>query len=53
MHVKPGTTDANLSVTLSVDDWRDAVLGRNGASLGLIIPQTGRGSPTTAPAPRR
>jgi putative sterol carrier protein len=30
---------ANLTVTLGVDDWRDAVLERNGASLALVIPQ--------------
>lgn len=38
-------TDANLTVTLSEKDWRDAVLGRNGASLGLIIPQPRPGRP--------
>jgi putative sterol carrier protein len=40
-----GTGDAHLTVTLSVDDWRDAVLGRNGAALGLIIPQPRPGRP--------
>jgi putative sterol carrier protein len=39
MHVRKGTGEANFTVTLSVDDWRDAVLGRNGASLALILPQ--------------
>jgi len=45
MRVQPGTADANLAVTLNVDDWRDAVLGRNGASLALILPQNRPGRP--------
>ena len=45
MHVTPGRSDANFTVTLSVDDWRDAVLGRNGATIGLIIPQNRPGRP--------
>ena len=45
MHVAPGTKDANLSVTLSTDDWRDAVLNRNGASLGIILPANRPGKP--------
>lgn len=40
-----GRGDANLTVTLSVDDWRDAVLGRNGATLALILPQQRPGRP--------
>jgi putative sterol carrier protein len=39
MQVRKGSADANLTVTLSVDDWRDAVLGRNGATIALILPQ--------------
>jgi putative sterol carrier protein len=35
----PGAGEAEFAVTLSVDDWRDAVLGRNGAALGLVVPQ--------------
>jgi SCP-2 sterol transfer family protein len=45
MHVTPGVRDANLSVTLGVDDWRDAVLNRNGASLGIILPANRPGKP--------
>lgn len=41
-----GVSDtANLTVTLTEKDWRDAALGRNGASLGLIIPQPRPGRP--------
>jgi hypothetical protein len=36
---RKGSGDANLTFTVSIDDWRDAVLGRNGAALGLIVPQ--------------
>jgi putative sterol carrier protein len=39
MQVRQGRADANLTVALTVEDWRDAVLGRNGATLALIIPQ--------------
>lgn len=45
MRVSPGVQDANLGVTLSVGDWRDAVLGRNGATLGLILPANRPGRP--------
>jgi putative sterol carrier protein len=45
MNGAKGLGDANLTVTLSEKDWRDAVLGRNGASLGLIIPQPRPGRP--------
>jgi putative sterol carrier protein len=45
MQVRRGTGEANLTVTLTVDDWRDAVLGRNGAALGLLLPQNRPGRP--------
>jgi hypothetical protein len=45
MQVTPGAQDANLSVTLGVDDWRDAVLNRNGATLGIILPANRPGKP--------
>jgi putative sterol carrier protein len=45
MTARKGSGDAHLTMTLSVDDWRDAVLGRNGAALGLIIPPRRPGRP--------
>jgi putative sterol carrier protein len=45
MQVRRGTGEANLTVMLTVDDWRDAVLGRNGAALGLLLPQNRPGRP--------
>jgi putative sterol carrier protein len=39
MQVERASRAANFTVTLGVDDWRDAVLGRNGATLGLLVPQ--------------
>lgn len=45
MKVKKGTGEASLTVTIGVDDWRDAVLARNGATLGLILPQNRPGRP--------
>jgi len=40
-----GSKDAQVTFTVSVDDWRDAVLGRDGATLGLILPQPRPGRP--------
>lgn len=46
MTARKGSTDAaNVTFTVSVDDWRDAVLGRNGAALGLLLPQPRPGRP--------
>jgi hypothetical protein len=45
MTTRAGAGDANLTFTLSVDDWRDAVLARNGANLALILPQNRPGRP--------
>jgi len=45
MTASKGSGEAHLTVTLSCEDWRDAVLGRNGAALSLIIPQGRQGRP--------
>jgi hypothetical protein len=45
MQVTPGVQEANLAVSLAIDDWRDAVLNRNGASLGIILPANRPGKP--------
>lgn len=45
MTVTPGVGDAHLAVALDVEHWRDAVLGRNGATLGLILPASRPGRP--------
>ena len=45
MTSKKGSAEANVTFTVSVDDWRDAVLGRDGATLGLILPQPRPGRP--------
>jgi putative sterol carrier protein len=45
MAVRRGSAEANFTVSLGVADWRDAVLGRNGATIGLIIPQNRPGRP--------
>src|SRR6185436_3518597 len=45
MTTRAGGGDANLTFTLSTDDWRDAVLGRNGATIALILPQNRPGRP--------
>jgi hypothetical protein len=45
MATRKGCADAHLTFTVSVADWRDAVLGRDGATLGLILPQPRPGRP--------
>jgi len=45
MTTRKGSADANVTFTVSIDDWRDAVLGRDGATLGLILPQPRPGRP--------
>jgi putative sterol carrier protein len=40
-----GEADADLLVRLSVEDWADAVHGRNGADLVLVVPQGRPGRP--------
>jgi putative sterol carrier protein len=41
-------TEADLTVRLSVTDWADAVHGRNGADLSLIVPQGRPDRPDTS-----
>ena len=45
MAAQKGSGPANLAYSLSVDDWRDAVLGRDGASIALIVPPDRPGRP--------
>ena len=45
MTAEKGAGDANLAFTVSVDDWRDAVLGRNGAHIALLLPAQRPGRP--------
>ena len=45
MSTRKGGGEANLTFALSVDDWRDAVLARDGATLAVILPQSRPGRP--------
>ncbi|HJQ85174.1 MAG TPA: SCP2 sterol-binding domain-containing protein [Candidatus Binatia bacterium] len=45
MTARKGTGDANIAFALSVDDWRDAVLGRDGATIAVLVPQGRPGRP--------
>jgi SCP-2 sterol transfer family len=45
MTTKKGTADAVLTFTLSIDDFRDAVLSRNGAAPSLLLPANRPGRP--------
>jgi hypothetical protein len=53
MTTTPGVEDAHVTVTVSIDDWRDAVLGRNGAVLALVLPQGRPGRPDTSARARQ
>lgn len=46
--VTEGENDAHLAIRLAVDDWADAVHGRNGADLVLVVPQGRPGRPDTS-----
>jgi putative sterol carrier protein len=50
---KGSVEDANLTFTLSTDDWRDAVVGRNGATVALILPQSRPGRPDNSARARQ
>jgi putative sterol carrier protein len=43
--VTSGEADADLTVRLSVEDWADAIHGRGGADLVLVVPQARPGRP--------
>lgn len=45
MTARKGSGESNLAFALSIDDWRDAVLGRNGAQLALLLPAQRPGRP--------
>lgn len=45
MDTTQGDAPADITITVSHDDWRDAVLARNGAQLALILPQRRRDRP--------
>lgn len=45
LDAQPGNADANVTITMSVDDWRDALLSRNGANPSLILPGNRPGRP--------
>ncbi len=45
MTTRKGSGEAIVTFTISEDDWRDAVLGRDGASIALILPQSRPGRP--------
>jgi putative sterol carrier protein len=45
MTTTKGKHDAVITFTVSTDDWRDAVLGQNGATITLLLPQNRPGRP--------
>jgi putative sterol carrier protein len=45
MTTAKGGGEANITFSVSLDDFRDAVLGRDGASLAVILPQSRPGRP--------
>jgi putative sterol carrier protein len=45
MSTRKGGGEAIVTFALSLDDWRDAVLARDGATLAVILPQNRPGRP--------
>ena len=48
MTARKGKGEAIVTFTIAEPDWRDAVLGRDGASISLILPQSRPGRPDTS-----
>jgi hypothetical protein len=53
MRVQPGSGDSHMTISISIDDWRDAVFGQNGADLALLLPQTRPGRPDGSEAAKK
>lgn len=48
MTSRKGGGEAIVTYTISEEDWRDAVLGRDGSSVSLIVPPSRPGRPDTS-----
>jgi hypothetical protein len=48
MTVTAGEQESNLTIRLSIGDFLDALYGRNGADLALVVPQSRPGRPDTS-----
>ena len=53
MLVSSGSGDSHMTISVSADDWRDAVLGQNGADLALLLPQARPGRPDGSEAAKK
>jgi putative sterol carrier protein len=45
LEAEADTKEAHITITVSIDDWRDALHSRNGAAPSLILPATRPGRP--------
>jgi putative sterol carrier protein len=53
MQVKTGSGDSHMTISISHADWHDAVFGKNGADLALLLPQTRPGRPDGSEAAKK
>jgi SCP-2 sterol transfer family protein len=53
MQVTSGSGDSHMTISISAGDWRDAVLGQNGADLALLLPQARPGRPDGSEAAKK
>ena len=53
MIVASGPGDSHLTISIATSDWRDAVLGQNGADLALLVPQSRPGRPDGSEAAKK
>jgi SCP-2 sterol transfer family len=53
MDVMRGGGESHMTMSLSIADWRDAVLGQNGADIALLLPQTRPGRPDGSEAAKK
>jgi putative sterol carrier protein len=53
MTVATGAGDSHMTISIATGDWHDAVHGKNGADLALLLPQTRPGRPDGSEAAKR
>jgi putative sterol carrier protein len=53
MSVKQGEADSHLTISIPASDWKDALFGRNGADISLLLPQSKPGRPDGSEAAKR
>jgi putative sterol carrier protein len=53
MSVTKGEAESHLTISIATSDWKDAVFGRNGGDIALLLPQAKPGRPDGSEAAKR